>query len=64
MSSEHGVDGHENWGQVMQIGKPVRTLVVEPLELKLPAEQPDSEPEKLTPSPQPAHEPEQVSDKQ
>ena len=58
------MDGHENWGQVMQIGKPVRTLVVEPLELKLPAEQPDSEPEKLTPSPEPAHEPEQVSDKQ
>jgi len=55
---------HENWGQVMQIGKLVRTLVVESLELKLPAEQPDSEPEKLTPSPEPAHEPEQVSDKQ
>jgi hypothetical protein len=48
----------------MQIGKPVRTIVVEPLELKLPAEQPDSKPEKLTPSPEPAHEPEQVSDKQ
>ena len=49
---------HENWGQVMQIGKLVRSITVEPL--KLPLEQPTSEPEpELTESPGPAHEPEQ-----
>jgi hypothetical protein len=43
----------------MQIGKLVRTIVVEPLELLV--EQPTNEPEpELTQSPEPAHEPEQV----
>jgi hypothetical protein len=50
---------HENWGQVMQIGKLVRLITVEPLKLAL--EQPTSEPEpELTESPEPAPAPDQA----
>ena len=45
----------------MQIGKPLRTIVVEPLEL--PVEQPKGEPEPH-PMPSPDSEPEQVPAKQ
>ena len=41
----------------MQIGEPLRTIVVEPLEL--PVKQPTSEPEPV-PVPEPEPEPEQV----
>ena len=54
---------HENWGQMMQIGKPLRTIVVEPLEL--PVEQPTREPEpEPIQSPEPEPEPQQVPAKQ
>jgi len=50
---------HETRGQMMKIGKPVRTVIVEPLEL--PVEQPTFEPEpELTLSPEPTRGPESV----
>lgn len=52
--------GKGNWGQVMQIGKPVRTIVVRPLEL--PVEQLTREVESdLIEWPDPANAPEQVA---
>ena len=48
---------NENWEEMMQIGKPLRTIVVEPLEL--PVEQPTREPEP-EPIQSPESEPEQV----
>ena len=43
----------------MQVGKPVRTIILEPLEL--PVEQPNFKPEpELTPLPEPTRGPEQV----
>ena len=54
---------HENWERMMQIGKPLRTIVVEPLEL--PVEQPTREPEpEPIQSPEPKPEPQQVPAKQ
>lgn len=59
---EHAVvlgcgNGKENWGQVMQIGKPVRTIVVRPLELPVEQLTRELEPDLLE-SPDPAKEPE------
>ena len=49
--------------RMMQIGKPLRTIVVEPLEL--PVEQPTREPEpEPIQSPEPKPEPQQVPAKQ
>jgi hypothetical protein len=52
----HAGNQHENWEKMMQIGEPLRIIVVEPLELPVsdPAGKPISDP----PAPQP--EPEQV----
>jgi len=44
----------------MQIGKPIRKFVVEPLECPVPAAAPDPEPEKAEPV-VPAHRPEPES---
>ena len=47
---------NENWEEMMQIGKPLRTIVVEPLEL--PASDPTGAPISDPPAPQPESEPE------
>jgi hypothetical protein len=52
-----GSNGNTNWEQMMQIGKPLRTIVVESLEL--PVEQPTREPEP-EPMQSPEPEPQQV----
>jgi hypothetical protein len=51
---------NDNWGQMMQIGKPLRTIVVEPLELPVndPTAAPESQPQASEPDP------EQVPEKQ
>ena len=44
----------------MQIGKPLRTFIVEPLESPVPATAPDSDPDSCVPEPEPiapTHEP-------
>jgi hypothetical protein len=45
----------DEWELMMQIGKPVRTIVIEPLEL--PTEEPQDQPEPIAPDLQPETEP-------